>query len=62
MNWRRPKPHLSALAHEEEWLKPPVRIQRVKLRPWQRLVFWMLRFYSLVMLLVVGLAFYRGFH
>ncbi len=51
---------LAALAEQENWLAPPTEITRVVLRPWQQVVFWGLRLYILVMLVVMGWGFYHG--
>jgi hypothetical protein len=51
---------LAALAMEENWLAPPMEIGRVALRPWQQAVFWGLRIYITVMLVVMGWGFYHN--
>jgi hypothetical protein len=48
---------LSALAHDEGWLVPPAEVTRVALRPWQQAVFWGLRVYIVVMLVVMAVGF-----
>ncbi len=45
---------IAAIAEAEGWLEPLPPIARVRLRPWQRAVFWGLRVYIAVMLLVMG--------
>jgi hypothetical protein len=57
---RRPlddKAELDALAHSEGWLMPPAEVTRVTLRPWQQAVFWGLRAYIAVMLVVMAIGF-----
>ena len=51
------KDRLAALAHEENWLAPLADVQRVTLRPWQQVVFWGLRVYIVIMLVVMGWGF-----
>ena len=51
---------LLTLAEQENWLAPPVEIGRVVLRPWQQTVFWGLRLYIVVMLVVMGWGFYHS--
>jgi hypothetical protein len=48
---------LNALAHDEGWLVPPAEVTRVALRPWQQAVFWGLRVYIVVMLVVMAVGF-----
>lgn len=50
---------LTAIAHDEGWLVPPAEVTRVALRPWQQAVFWGLRAYILVMLVVMAIGFAR---
>jgi hypothetical protein len=52
-----PGPAIAAIAHAEGWLKPLPPIARVTLRPWQRAVFWGLRVYIAIMLIVMGWGF-----
>lgn len=47
-------PAIAAIAQSEGWLEPPRLIERVTLRPWQRAVFWGLRVYIAIMLVVMG--------
>ena len=51
---------IAALAEQENWLAPPMEITRVELRPWQQAVFWGLRAYIMVMLIVMGWGFYHN--
>ena len=51
---------LHAIAHSEGWLTPPPEVTRVILPPWQQAVFWGLRVYIVVMLVVMGFGFVRG--
>jgi hypothetical protein len=48
---------LNALAHDEGWLVPPAEVTRVALRPWQQAVFWGLRVYIVMMLVVMAVGF-----
>jgi hypothetical protein len=48
---------LTAIAHDEGWLVPPAEVTRVALRPWQQAVFWSLRVYIAVMLVVMAIGF-----
>ncbi len=48
---------LNALAHDEGWVVPPAEVTRVALRPWQQAVFWGLRVYIVVMLVVMAVGF-----
>jgi len=48
---------LSLLAQDEGWLVPPAEVTRVALRPWQQAVFWGLRVYIVVMLVVMAVGF-----
>jgi hypothetical protein len=50
---------LNAIAHDEGWLMPPTEVTRVALRPWQQAVFWGLRVYIAVMLVVMAIGFAR---
>jgi hypothetical protein len=50
---------LTAIAHDEGWLVPPAEVTRVALRPWQQAVFWGLRVYIAVMLVVMAIGFAR---
>jgi hypothetical protein len=50
---------LNALAHDEGWLIQPAEVTRVALRPWQQVVFWGLRVYIVVMLIVMAIGFAR---
>ena len=47
----------NAIAHSEGWLVPPAEVTRVALRPWQQAVFWGLRVYIVVMLVVMAIGF-----
>ncbi|NNM56461.1 hypothetical protein [Acidocella sp.] len=51
---------LNAIAHSEGWLTPPPGVARVTLKPWQQAVFWGLRVYIVVMLVVMGIGFFHG--
>lgn len=51
---------LATLADEEGWLAPRQEIHRVKLRPWQQVLFWCLRVYIVIMLVVMGWGFYHA--
>jgi hypothetical protein len=48
---------LNAIAHSEGWSTPPAEVTRIALRPWQQAVFWGLRIYILVMLIVMAFGF-----
>ena len=48
---------IAAIARAEGWLTPLMPIERVALRPWQQAVFWGLRLYIGVMLIVMGWGF-----
>ena len=48
---------IAAIACAEGWLTPLMPIERVALRPWQQTVFWGLRLYIGVMLIVMGWGF-----
>ncbi|HWA81136.1 MAG TPA: hypothetical protein VG848_12610 [Acetobacteraceae bacterium] len=50
-------PAIAAIAHAEGWLQPLPPITRITLRPWQRAVFWGLRVYIAIMLIVMGWGF-----
>lgn len=50
--------HLAALADEEGWLAPPPEISRIKFSRWQQAVFWGLRVYIVIMLVIMGWGFY----
>jgi hypothetical protein len=50
---------LTAIAHDEGWLVPPAEVTSVALRPWQQVVFWGLRVYIVVMLVVMAIGFAR---
>ena len=51
---------IAAIAHSEGWLTPLMPIERVALRPWQQAVFWGLRFYIGVMLIIMGWGFFHA--
>ena len=51
------EPDLLAIARSEGWLTPPPEVTGVPLRPWQQAVFWGLRIYIVVMLVVMVLGF-----
>lgn len=54
---------LARLLHQEGWDQPLAEVHMVHLKPWQQAVFWGLRAYIVVMLLIVIWAFGRGtFH
>ena len=50
-------PDLDQLAAAEGWYTPPPEVTRVRLRPWQQAVFWGLRVYIAVMLVVMVIGF-----
>ena len=50
-------PELDRLAADEGWYAPPRDVTRVKLRPWQQAVFWGLRIYIAVMLVLMIIGF-----
>ena len=50
---------IAAVAHTEGWLMPLMSIERVALRPWQQAVFWGLRLYIGVMLIIMGWGFFH---
>ena len=50
---------IAAIAHAENWLTPPMKITRVRLRPWQQIVFWGLRIYIGIMLVIMGWGFFH---
>jgi len=50
---------IAAIAHTEGWLVPLMPIERVRLRPWQQTVFWGLRLYIGVMLIIMGWGFFH---
>ena len=54
------KDKLATLAYEEGWLTPLADVHRVTFRPWQQIVFWGLRIYIVVMLVIMGWGFYHG--
>ena len=60
------KPHqinqaeLAQLLHEEGWDKPLAPVAPKTLKPWQQVVFWGLRLYIVVMLIIVIWAFGHG--
>ncbi len=51
---------IAALAEAENWLTPPMQIERVMLRRWQQAVFWGLRIYIVIMLAIMGWGFYHN--
>lgn len=48
---------LHAIARSEGWSTPPAAVTRIALRPWQQAVFWGLRIYIVVMLIVMAFGF-----
>ena len=48
---------LSRIASSEGWSTPPAPVTRVALRSWQQAVFWGLRIYVVVMLVVMAFGF-----
>jgi hypothetical protein len=50
------------LLAQEGWLDPLPPVHRIQFLPWQRWVFWALRLYIVVMVIVVGWAFLAGHH
>ena len=50
------------LLREEAWDHPLPEVRRIRLRPWQGMVFWGLRAYVAVMVIIVILAFGHGMH
>ncbi len=51
---------LAQLLREEGWDKPLAPVQPRALKPWQQAVFWGLRLYIVVMLIIVMWAFGHG--
>lgn len=51
---------LNDLAVSEGWLTPPAEVTRAALKPWQQTIFWTLRVYILVMLIVMAVGFARS--
>lgn len=51
---------LYEIAQSEDWLTPSAEVTRVALKPWQQTVFWGLRVYILVMLVVMAFGFIRS--
>jgi hypothetical protein len=51
---------LYEIAQSEDWLTPSAEVTRVALKPWQQTVFWGLRVYILVMLVVIVFGFIRS--
>lgn len=57
---RPPQDHeadLKAIGQSEGWYEPPREVARIALRPWQQTVFWGLRVYIVVMLVVMVIGF-----
>ncbi|MBN6742501.1 hypothetical protein JKG47_18685 [Acidithiobacillus sp. MC6.1] len=52
----------SDIIRQEEWDIPLPEVHRTQLKGWQQTVFWGLRAYIVVMLLVVIYAFSSGLH
>jgi hypothetical protein len=50
---------IAVIAHAEGWLTPPMDITRVRLRPWQQTVFWGLRIYIGIMLVIMTWGFFH---
>lgn len=50
---------LQSLAEREGWHVPPPEVTPIRLRPWQQAVFWGLRLYIVVMLVVMAASFAR---
>jgi hypothetical protein len=50
---------IAAIARDEGWLTPLMPIERITLRPWQQAVFWSLRLYIVVMLVIMGWGFFH---
>jgi len=50
---------IAAIARDEGWLTPLTPIERIRLRPWQQAVFWGLRLYIVVMLVIMGWGFFH---
>jgi hypothetical protein len=48
---------LVAIARSEGWSTQPAEVTRITLRPWQQAVFWGLRIYIVVMLIVMAFGF-----
>jgi len=48
---------LDAVARSEGWYVPPPEVTRKPLRAWQQAVFWGLRIYIVVMLVVMAVGF-----
>ncbi len=53
---------IARLLREEGWDRPLPEVSPKALKGWQQIVFWGLRFYIVVMLLVVMWAFSHGVH
>ncbi len=52
-----PGAEIAAIAHAEGWLVPLARVDRARLRPWQQAVFWGLRIYIGIMLVIMAWGF-----
>ena len=55
-----PGADIAAIAHAEGWLVPLASVNRASLRPWQQAVFWALRIYIGVMLVIMGWGFFHA--
>ncbi len=52
---------IRTLLEQEHWLDPLPPVRRVPLAGWQRAVFWGLRIYIVIMIVVVAWGFSRSF-
>ncbi len=51
---------IAAIAQAEGWTEPLRPVARITLRPWQQAVFWGLRVYIAIMLVIMGIGFIRA--
>jgi hypothetical protein len=52
---------IRTLLEQEHWLDPLPPVRRVSLAGWQRMVFWGLRIYIVIMIVIVAWGFSRSF-
>jgi hypothetical protein len=57
---RHDEDEINELAVSEGWLTPPAEVTRAALKPWQQTIFWALRAYIFVMLIVMAVGFVRS--
>ncbi|MDE8350235.1 MAG: hypothetical protein POG74_12295 [Acidocella sp.] len=57
---RHDEDEINELAISEGWLTPPAEVTRAALKPWQQTIFWALRAYIVVMLIVMAVGFSRS--